>query len=49
MLSRAIPRGHVLANVVDLGEIIAADTNCFELSQVEMYEACFDLDGRDGF
>ena len=49
MLSRGIPHGHVLANFVDLGEIIAADTPCFKLSQVEVYEAIFDLDGREGF
>ena len=49
MLSRGIPHGQVLATYVDLGEIIAADTPCFKLSQVEVYEAIFILDGLDGF
>ena len=49
MMSRSMPNGSVLASFVDLAEIVLKYTSCFKLSQVEVYEAVMDLDGRKGY
>ena len=49
MMSRSMPNGNVLADFVDIAEVVAKHTSGLKLSAVEVYEAVMCLDDRQGY